>query len=111
MKTLNESHVLEGIATKDLEQTMGQIVETNTITFNEDELTAEENGHVKSLHIAVGCRSMIISRVLIDNEFALNVCLIVTLSRIGVDDSLLRPNDMMVRAFDGTKTSACGGLI
>lgn len=30
-----------------------------------------------------------------------------TLSRIGVDNSFIRPNGMMVRAFDGTKTSGC----
>lgn len=32
---------------------------------------------------------------------------ILTLSRISADDSLIRPNSMMVRAFDGIKTSAC----
>lgn len=31
-----------------------------------------------------------------------------TLSRIGINESLIRPNDMMVRAFDGTKTLTCG---
>lgn len=30
-----------------------------------------------------------------------------TLSCIGIDDSLIQPNGMAVRAFDGTKTSAC----
>lgn len=33
-----------------------------------------------------------------------------TLNRIGVDDSLIQPNGMMVLAFDGTKTSTCGEL-
>lgn len=32
---------------KELEQIVGQIVETNTITFNEDELTPEGIGHVE----------------------------------------------------------------
>lgn len=51
---------------------------------------------------------MNISRVLIDNGSALNICLAMTLGRIGVDDSMIRLNGMMVQVFDGTKTSACG---
>lgn len=82
----------------------------NTISFNEDELTPEGTGHDKSLHIAAECKGMIISGVLIDNGSALNVCPMLTLSRLGVDDSLIQPNDMMVRAFDGTKTSTYGEI-
>lgn len=63
LKILNESHVPEGIATKDLEQVVGQIV-GSAITFNEDELTLEGTGHVKLLHISVECKGMIISRII-----------------------------------------------
>lgn len=49
---------------------MGQVTSTNMITFTKDELTPEGTG--KSLHIAVECPGMIISRVLIDNGSALN---------------------------------------
>lgn len=67
LKILNESPILEGIATKDLKQIMGQIIGTNIITFDEDELTPEGIGHVKSLHIVIDCRGMIIFSVFIDN--------------------------------------------
>lgn len=63
---LNESYVLEGITKKDLQQIVGQITETNTITFNKDELTPKGTEHIKSLHVAVECRGMII-QVMIDN--------------------------------------------
>lgn len=108
LKILYESHIPEGIATKDLEHTVGQIIGTNTITFKEDELTLEGRWHIKSLHITVGYRGMIILRVLIDNSSALNVCPVMILGRIGVEGSMIRLNGMMVRAFDGTKTFACG---
>lgn len=32
------------------------------------------------------------------------------LGQIGVEDSMIRPNGMMVCAFDSTKTSACGEI-
>lgn len=67
-KILNESHVREGIETKDLEYMVGQIAETNTITFKEVELTTKGKGNVKPLHITVECPGIIISRVFIDNS-------------------------------------------
>lgn len=80
---------------------------TNTITLKKDKLTLEGTCHVKSLHIMVEYRGMIISRVLIDNEAPLNVCPTMTLSRIGVEDSMIRPKGMIVHAFDDTKTFIC----
>lgn len=75
--------------------------------FNEAELTPEGTGHVKSLHLAVEYRGIIISRILIHNVSALYVCPAMTLSRIDVKDFMIRPNWMMMEAFAGTKTSAC----
>lgn len=110
LKMLNESHVPEGTTMKDLEYIVGQIAGMNTITYSEDELIPEGTDHVKSLYITIECKGMIISWVLIDNSSTLNVCPMLTLSRIGIDDSLVRPNGIMVRAFDGTKTSAYGEI-
>lgn len=73
-------------------------------------LTPEGTGHVKLLHIVVECRGMIISRVLITNRSALNVCPPRILSRIDVEEPMIRPDRMMVRAFHGTKTLACGEI-
>lgn len=52
---------------------------------------------------------MIISRAFIDNGSTLSVCPATTLS-ISVKDSMIRPNRMMIQAFDGTKTSVCGEI-
>lgn len=76
-----------------------QIFRTNRITFNKDEFMPEGIGHVKSLHIIVECRRMIISRVLIDNGSTLDVCLAMTVSKISIKDFMFCPNGMMVRAF------------
>ena len=45
---------------------------------------------------------MIVARVLIDNESALNACLMFTLEHLNVDTSLIHPTTMIIRAFDGT---------
>ena len=54
------------------------------------------------MHIMVRCENMIITRVLIDNGSALNVCSMTTLERLNMDTSLIHPTTMIIRAFDGT---------
>lgn len=48
---------------------------------------------------------MIISKVVINNWFDSNACLVITLTRISIEDSMIDPNE--VRAFNGTKTLPC----
>lgn len=82
--------------TKDLEHIVGQLVAT--ITFTVDWLT-RRNRTCQVTSLAVACRGMIISRVLIDNGSSLNVCHVITLERIEIEESLTCPNGMMVGAL------------
>lgn len=88
---------------KDLEKIVGQVTATNTIKFTDDELTAKGTGHTKSLHIAIEFQGIIVARVLIINGFTLNVCPFMTLERIEIEDTSIRPTSIMVLAFDSTK--------
>ena len=45
---------------------------------------------------------MIVTKVLIDNGSALNVCSMSTLKRLNMDTSLILPTTMIIRPFDGT---------
>ena len=54
------------------------------------------------MHIIVKCEGLIVTRVLIDNEFALNVFPMATLEHLKVDILLIWPSSMIIRAFDGT---------
>ena len=50
----------------------------------------------------VKCEDIIVSRVLIDNGSALNVCPMSTIKQLNVDTSLIRPTTVIIRAFNGT---------
>ena len=52
------------------------------------------------MHILVKCEDMVVTRVLIDNGSALNVCPMSTLECLNVDTSLIRSTTMIIRAFD-----------
>jgi len=54
------------------------------------------------MHIMVKCEDMIVTRVLIDNGLALNVCMMSTIERLNVDTSFIHPATLIIRAFDGT---------
>ena len=53
-------------------------------------------------------RGLIVGNVLIDNGSAINVCPLVTLSRIGIDSSSIVHMPMAIRAFDGSHRQTMG---
>ena len=53
------------------------------------------------MHIILKYGDMIVTRVLIDNGSALNVCPMSTLKRLNMDTSLIHPTTMIIIAFNG----------
>ena len=86
------------------------VLATNQVAFLDDELPLEGNDHILAVHIIVKCKGLIVARVLIDNEFALNVCPMATLECLKVDISLIRPSSMIIRAFDGKRREVQGKI-
>ena len=54
------------------------------------------------MHIIVKCEDMVVARVLIDNELALNVCPMSTFEHLNLDASLIHLTTMIIGAFDDT---------
>lgn len=73
-------------------------------------LPPDGTGHTQALFITVMCRNMVVARVLIDNGSALNVRPLITLQKLGVEESQIQPNNMTIRAFDGSKKKAIGEI-
>uniref|UniRef100_A0A2N9HE59 RNase H type-1 domain-containing protein n=1 Tax=Fagus sylvatica TaxID=28930 RepID=A0A2N9HE59_FAGSY len=86
------------------------ILVTNQLTFSDDELPPEGRGHTKALYISVKTNDRVVSRVLIDNGSALNVCPLSTLEKLDIDPTRVRVNSMVVRAFDGTRREVLGEI-
>ncbi|PKI67831.1 hypothetical protein CRG98_011804 [Punica granatum] len=92
-----------------LRETIGSIF-SNTISFSDDELPSEGWSHSRALHIVCKCNNYIISRVMIDNRSALNVCPVTTLRQMNVDINRVRPSKTAVRAFDGSSREVNGEI-
>lgn len=108
LRTLNEAYVPGSITTDKFADVVGYVLSSNQIYFNDEELTEDGRGHNKPLHITVTSNGMIVGRVLIDNGSALNICPLATLNRLGVDQSKMRSNGAIIRAFDESKRDTLG---
>ncbi|PKI63917.1 hypothetical protein CRG98_015698 [Punica granatum] len=75
-----------------------------------DDLPSEGQGHLRALHIVCKCNNHIVSRVMIDNGSALNVCPVSTLKQMNVDMSRIRASKTTVRAFDGSRREVNGEI-
>ena len=109
INVLKEAIVPKEISASQVEDMVGSIF-SGQITFGDEELSSEEQQHTKALHIV--CKSMgyVLSRVMVDNGSALNVCPMSTLQQMKVAPTLIRPTKSVVRAFDG-KTREVQGEI
>nr|XP_025884578.1 uncharacterized protein LOC112940521 [Solanum lycopersicum] len=110
MKILNEAHVPRKVTVSQLEKIAGRIFEVNRITFSDDELPKEGTGHNQGLHITVKCELSYVTQVLIDGGSGANICPLSTLQKLNVCAERVRPNNVCVRAFDGSKTDVIGEI-
>ena len=110
LKILNQAHVSHDITPKKFEGIVGNIIASNHLTFTDDEIPAVGTGHNKALHISVKCQGYMLARVLVDNGSALNVMPKVTLSKLAIEGSHMRPSNTVVRAFDGSRREVMGEI-
>ena len=55
------------------------------------------------MHVSIECRGTTLDHVLVDTGSSLNVLLKGALDRLDYEGVVLKPSDIMVRAFDGLK--------
>ncbi|XP_022735615.1 uncharacterized protein LOC111288969 [Durio zibethinus] len=103
LKVLNQPYVEHNIFVEKVDHMVGNIIASNFITFNDDEILPEGCGSVKALHVTVKCKSHIMAKVLIDNGSSINVMPLMILSKLPMDLSHMRNSHMIVRTFYGTR--------
>jgi len=103
MKILNGAHVEQDLSLDKFKGIVSHITANNYLTFTEKEILSEGRGHNKALHISVKFMNHFISCVLVDNGSSLNVMPKTTMNKLHGEGIHLRPNTMVVRAFDGSK--------
>src|ERR1044072_5250448 len=111
VKFMKNAHITQDTTTNQFEVCIASLAASNGLGFSDVDLTSAGRKHNKALHISVECKSVTLSHVLVDTGSALNILLKTAFDRLDVEGLVLRPSDIIVRAFDGSKRTVLGELI
>ncbi|XP_058766556.1 uncharacterized protein LOC131640166 [Vicia villosa] len=108
LRLLSTAFVLPEISMNQLEGVVSNINAGNGLGFTDADLPSEGRNHNRALHISVECKGTMLSRVLVDTGSSLNVLPKSSLMRLDYSGVEIRPSELTVRAFDGSKRSMFG---
>ena len=74
------------------------------------DLTAKGKNHNDALHVSIECRGTTLAHVLVDIGSSLNVFPKNSLDRLDCEGLTLKPSNIVVRAFDGSKRMVHGEM-
>ena len=80
----------------------------NGVGFSDADLTQMGKNHNKALHVSIECKGTTMAHVLVDTGSSLNVLPKGALDRLDCDGLVLKPSDIVVKAFDGSKRMVHG---
>ncbi|XP_058775542.1 uncharacterized protein LOC131649801 [Vicia villosa] len=108
LRILNGAYVPQEISVNQLEAVANNISAGNGLGLIDRDLPPEGRNHNKALHISMECKGTTLSRVLVDTGSSLNVLPKSALMRIDYAGVDLRPSELVVRVFDGSRRSVFG---
>src|ERR1043165_9207226 len=110
VKFLKNAHIPQDTSADQFECCIASLITDNSLGFSHYDLTPFKRKHNKALHISIGCKGTKMSHVLVDIGSALNVLPKSALDRLDAKEVVMKPNDIIVRAFDGLKRTVLGEL-
>ncbi|XP_016504341.1 uncharacterized protein LOC107822326 [Nicotiana tabacum] len=111
MKILNEAHVPDKIIINHLEKIANKILDSNKITFSDDELPLEGAEHNRALYLIVKYEDSMVTRVLVDNGSSANIFPLSSLHKLKIDAERIHKNSICVRGFDEGGKDSVGDIV
>ena len=108
LKVLNQAHVSQDVTVDHFDGIVANIIASNCLIFNDEDLPVEGKAHNKALHISTMCHDNIFARVLVDTSSSLNVLPKSTLNKMSIDGVHMKPNSLIVKAFNGSRRYVIG---
>jgi hypothetical protein len=108
LKILKRAYVPQEITINQLETVVSNVNASHGLGFTDLDLTVDGRNHNRALHIAMECKGAVLSHVLVDTVSSLNVLPKKALAKLDCEGLILRPTDLIVRAFDGSKRVVFG---
>ncbi|XP_050890053.1 uncharacterized protein LOC127095399 [Lathyrus oleraceus] len=108
LRIIKRAYVPQEITVNQLETVVSSVNASHGLGFTDLDLTMDGRNHNKALHLSMECKGDVLSHVLIDTGSSLNVLPKKALAKLDCKGLILRPTDMVVRAFDGSKRFVFG---
>ena len=89
---------------------MSNITAGSYLRFKDNELPPEGKAHNKELHISTEYVDTILSRVLVDTWLSLNVLPKNPLEKLAIEELMMKPITLVVKAFDGSRRPVIGEM-
>ncbi|XP_058774539.1 uncharacterized protein LOC131648830 [Vicia villosa] len=108
MKILNQDFMDHDVTLDQFNGVVSNITACNNLSFSDKDFREEGRNYNLALHISVIYKEDSFSNVLIDTGSSLNVMPKSTLSELSYEGTPMRYNNVIVKAFDGSKKSVVG---
>ena len=108
IKLLKKAHVPHDTTMDQFENCVASLTADNGLGFSNAGLTPLGKNHNKALHVSVECKGTTLAHVLVEIGSSLNVPPKGVLDRLDCEGLVLKPSDIIVRAFDGSKRTVHG---
>ncbi|XP_058756281.1 uncharacterized protein LOC131629517 [Vicia villosa] len=108
MRFLKAAHVPQEISVNQFENCIASLTTDNYLGFFDAELIPAGKNHNKAFHISIEYRGTTMAHVLVDNGSSLNVLPKMVLDKLNPEGIMLKPSDVIVKAFDGSKSMVYG---
>ena len=108
MKFLKSSHVPQESSADQFENCVASLTADNRLGFSDADLTPKGRKHNEAIHVSIECRGTTLAHVSVDMGSSLNVFPKGSLDRLDCEGLTLKSNNIMVRAFDGSKRMVHG---
>lgn len=102
IKVLGASHVTKDITVDQFDCVVSNIIAKCCLGFSDRELPSKGRAHSRVIHISMECANTILSRVLVDTGYYLNVIPNTTLLKLTSEGVAMKSSTLIVKAFDGS---------
>ena len=100
VKFLKTAHVPQETSADQFGSYVTNLTTNNGMGFSDVDITPEGRNHNRALYVSIKCRVTTLAHVLIDTCSSLNVLPKGALDRLDYEGVMLRPSNIIVRAFD-----------
>ena len=108
IRFLKTAHVPQETSADQFLKCVASLTADNGLGFSDVDLTIKGRKHNDALHVSVECRGTTLAHVLVDTGSSLNVLLKKALDRLDCEGLTLKPNNIIVKDFDGSKRMVHG---